>query len=225
MNKIINKIFLFLASCLLLLTACTKDEEAPVISGVWLNMVERPIEQVSFAYAGQTVCLRGAHLGDLKRVIVNGTDINLNTLFVYESDANITFQIPTDVNTEGDLIRVVTKWGMADFPFIVRSKEEQPTITKFSDTVLSPGTTLTITGTNLDGAQEVWLPLPFNGQTKCEIDISKENDATTVNVIVPDGVSFANGRCVVVMEKTDDTRNITYAEKVYSAETNFKSNK
>ena len=105
--KQINNILFVLMACVSLsvLTSCTKEEEAPRIDSVWMNMVSRPVEQVSCAYPGQTICLRGENLGDLKRVIVNHIDINLNTLYVYESSTAITFQLPADVNTDGDNIR------------------------------------------------------------------------------------------------------------------------
>lgn len=219
-----NKLFCLLLFCTTLFAtaSCTKDEEAPRIDSVWLNMVEQPIEQITCAYPGQTICVRGENLGDLKHVIVNGTEINLNTLYVYESDKAITFQLPSYVKTTGDLLRVVTSWGMSDFAFIVRPKSEQPAITSFSATTLIAGRTLTIMGTNLDGVEEVWLPLTFGGSTKCEIDASDENTASEVHVVIPDDVSFATGRCEIVMQKSDSRRGITYIEKVYSSETNFK---
>lgn len=225
MMKQINNILFVLMACvsLPLLTACEKEEEAPRIDSVWMNMVSRPVEQVSCAYPGQTICLRGENLGDLKRVIVNHTDINLNTLYVYESSTAITFQLPADVNTDGDNIRVVTKWGMTDHAFIIRPLAEKPAITVFSATTLVAGRTLTITGENLDGAKEVWLPLAFDGRVQCEIDASQPADATTVSVIIPDGVTFAKGQCEIVMEKTDATRGITYTEKVYSSSTDFRN--
>ena len=223
--KQINNILFVLMACVSLsvLTSCTKEEEAPRIDSVWMNMVSRPVEQVSCAYPGQTICLRGENLGDLKRVIVNHTDINLNTLYVYESSTAITFQLPADVNTDGDNIRVVTKWGMTDHAFIIRPLAEKPAVNAFSATTLVAGRTLTITGENLDGAKEVWLPLAFDGRVQCEIDASQPADATTVSVIIPDGVTFAKGQCEIVMEKTDATRGITYTEKVYSSSTDFRN--
>ena len=223
--KQINNILFVLMACVSLsvLTSCTKEEEAPRIDSVWMNMVSRPVEQVSCAYPGQTICLRGENLGDLKRVIVNHIDINLNTLYVYESSTAITFQLPVDVNTDGDNIRVVTKWGMTDHAFIIRPLAEKPAVNAFSATTLVAGRTLTITGENLDGAKEVWLPLAFDGRVQCEIDASQPADATTVSVIIPDGVTFAKGQCEIVMEKTDATRGITYTEKVYSSSTDFRN--
>lgn len=223
--KQINNILFVLMACVSLsvLTSCTKEEEAPRIDSVWMNMVSRPVEQVSCAYPGQTICLRGENLGDLKRVIVNHIDINLNTLYVYESSTAITFQLPADVNTDGDNIRVVTKWGMTDHAFIIRPLAEKPAVNAFSATTLVAGRTLTITGENLDGAKEVWLPLAFDGRVQCEIDASQPADATTVSVIIPDGVTFAKGQCEIVMEKTDTTRGITYTEKVYSSSTDFRN--
>lgn len=225
MMKPINNILFLIMACvsLPLLTACQKEEEAPRIDSVWINMVTRPIEQVSCAYPGQTICLRGEHLGDLRRIIVNHTDIDLNTLFVYESSTAVTFQLPSDVNTDGDNIRVVTKWGMTDYTFVIRPTSEKPAITAFSATTLVAGRTLTITGTNLEGAKEVWLPLAYDGRVQCDIDTSQANDGTSLSIIIPDGVSFAKGQCEIVMEKTDATRGITYTEKVYSSSTDFRN--
>ncbi|MBQ8714364.1 MAG: hypothetical protein IJ552_04040 [Prevotella sp.] len=207
---------------LLTFTSCSNgDDEAPRIDSVWFNMVSRPIEQASCAYAGQTICLRGSGFGDLRKLIVNGTSINLTTLYVYASDNNITFQLPSDVKTTGDRIRVVTGKGMCDFPFVVRPKDEQPAITAFSSTTLIPSRTLTITGTFLGGATEVWLPLAFGDKVSCAFDETQENDDETVHVIIPEDVTFATGRCEVVMEKYDEERDIYYTEKVYSSSTNF----
>ncbi|MBR1388143.1 MAG: IPT/TIG domain-containing protein [Prevotella sp.] len=222
----INNLFpvLIAAVAMLLLSACSKDDtDAPRIDSVWMNMVSRPVEQVVCAYPGQTICLRGDHLGDVRRIIVNGTDINLNTLYVYESATALTFQLPSDVNTTGDNIRVVTKWGMCDYAFIIRPATEKPTITSFSATTLTPGRILTITGTNLTGAKEVWLPLAFNGRVQCELDTEQESGGTTVRVIIPDDVDFATGQCEIIMEKNDAVRGITYTEKVYSASTDFRN--
>ena len=209
----------FLARCAL--GACSADAEQPRIDSVWINMVSRPVEEVTCAYPGQTLCLRGEHLGDLSRVIVNGTDINLNTLFVYQSDAAITFSLPSDVNTEGDYIRVVTRWGMAEIPFVVRPKSEKPQITAFSATTLVPGRTLTITGANLQGAVEVWLPLAFDERICCEPDGVQDDGGGSIQIVIPDEVTFASGRCEVVMEKMDPQRGLRYTEKVFSDKTDF----
>lgn len=214
---------LLLASCILLLTACSKvDDEAPRIDSVWYNMVNRPIEQAVCAYPGQTICLHGEHLGNLTRIIVNGTDVALDNIYVYESDHYITFTVPSDVKTEGDFIRIVTRYGMTDYPFIIRPSSEQPTITKASSTTLVAGSTLIITGTNLDGAKEVWLPLTFDETVKCEFDTTQENSDTEVYVTIPDGVDFATGQIQIVMDKYDDVRDLTYTESVFSAEMDFK---
>ena len=205
------------------LTACTDDAETPRIDSVWMNMVTQPVEQVTCAYPGQTICLRGEYLDDLRRVIVNGTDINLNTLFVYESDAAITFSLPSDVSTDGDYIRVVTRWGMDEFPFIIRPAAEKPQITAFSATTLIPGRTLTITGANLQGATEVLLPLAFDGSISCDLDGPAAEDGTSVKIVIPDGVTFASGLCEIVMEKYDSYRDLTYTEKAFSEKTDFRN--
>ncbi len=213
---------LLLCTALCTMTACSNDDdEAPRIDSVWFNMVSRPIEQATCAYPGQTICLRGSGFGDLKKLIVNGTSINLTNLFVYESSNNITFQLPSDVKTTGDNIRVVTSKGMCDFPFIIRPADQEPEIKAFSSTTLIAGSTLRITGASLGGATEVWLPLTYGDKVRCTIDETQENDDENVYVIIPDDVDFATGLCEIVMEKYDEERDIIYTEKVYSSAINF----
>jgi hypothetical protein len=223
MNRIIKNIsrFLLLAVTLLSFVSCEEEASQPNVESVWLNMVRQPIEQIDHAYPKQTICLHGSGFSDLTHIIVNGTEISLNTLYVYESDKYITFQLPSNVNTDGDNIRVVTKWGMTDYNFIVRPSSEQPSISSFSSTTLVPNNVLTIKGSNLGGAKEVWLPLTFDGTVKCEIDDTQTNDDSAVHVIIPEGVNFATGQCMIVMEKADEKRGITYTETVYSDETDF----
>ena len=210
------------------ISSCSSDDPAPTIDSVWYNMVTQPIEQAPCAYPGQTLCIHGSGFGSLRYLIVNGTYINLNNIMVYASDNYITFQLPSDVNT-GDLLRVVTARGKADYTFPVRPTDEQPTLyydtdTKaipFSSTMLVPGTTLTIRGTNLSGVKEVYLPLAFDGRVKCEFDETKPNTDEYIYVIVPDAQNYATGYCEVVMEKTDAARGIIYTEKIYSKKTDF----
>lgn len=230
-KKTYRMLRLLLAGCLaLMLTACSKDEAAPTIDSVWYNMVTQPIEQAPCAYPGQTLCIHGSGFKDLKLLIVNGTHIDLNNILVYVADNYITFKVPTDVNTSGDNIRVVTRWGMVDYNFAIRPADEQPTLyynndTKeipFSTTTLVPGQTLTIRGSNLSGAKQVWLPLAFGDRIACEFDATKENTDEYIYVIVPEASNFATGHCEVELERTDETRGITYTEKVYSKETDFK---
>lgn len=224
MNNKMKKLYglLLVCSALCTLTACSNDnDEEPRIDSVWYNMVSRPIEQATCAYPGQTISLRGSGFGNLKKLIVNGTSINLTTLYVYESANSITFQLPADVKTTGDNIRVVTSKGMCDFPFIVRPTDQEPEIKSFSSTTLIAGNTLKIMGTSLGGATEVWLPLTYGDKVLCNIDETQESDDENVYVIIPDGVDFATGRCEIVMEKYDEERAITYTEKVYSTAINF----
>lgn len=215
--------------CMVSLHSCSEDDDAPAIDGVWYNMVKRPVEQTTFAYPGEMLCIHGSGFGSLKMLMVNGTQINLNNIIVYTSDNYITFQVPSDVNTTGDNIRVVTSRGKADYTFIIRPKDEQPTlyydkdsgVIPFSTTTLVPGNTLSIRGTNLGGVTEVWLPLAFGGKIKCEFDDTKENTDEYIYVKIPEAANFATGQCEVIFEKTDAARGITYTEKVYSEKTNF----
>lgn len=232
MNKNrVNNIFRILSLCcfVLALASCSKDDAEPRIDSVWYNMMSRPVEQAPCAYPGQTLCIHGSGFQDLRMLMVNGTQINLNNILVYVADNYITFQVPADVNTSGDLIRVVTAHGKADFKFIIRPATEQPTFyynsdsktIPFSATTLVPGNTLAIRGTNLTGVKEVRLPLAFNKSIACEFDPTKENTDDYVYVIIPDVKDFATGRCELVLERYDAERDLSYTEKVYSEETNF----
>lgn len=216
-----NKTLIILASSLLLFASCKEDSDAPRIDGVWYNMVSMPFEQAPCGYPGQTLCVRGEHLDNIRLLIVNGTDIDLRNTLEYQSDHSLTFQLPAGVSTTGDNIRVVTAYGKADYHFVVRPKSQQPAISSFSSTTLVPGATLAITGSNLTGATEIWLPLAFDGRVKCSFDETQPNTDTKVYVKVPADVRFATGRCEIVMEKQDAERGQTYTEKVFSAKTNF----
>lgn len=219
MNKIIYRVLLLVAA--VVLTSCSKDGEAPVIDSVWKNMVSEPIEPTIYAYPGQTICLHGQGFSDLRKIFVNGTDVDFSNSLIYDTDNYITFQLPKDVaTTSGDqnYIRVITARGEDVVrPFIVKPTAVQPTITSFSSTTLVAGRTLTITGTNLDGATEVMLPLAFEKQAKCQI--TGNPTATSISVIIPEGVSFASGKCVITMDKTYAGQN--YTEHVYSKTTIF----
>lgn len=218
-----QKILLILSSLLLILASCKDDNEEPRIDGVWYNMVSRPIEQAPCAYPGQTISVRGAHLDNVRRVIVNGTDIDIKNILEYQSENSLTFQLPGEVSTNGDYIRVVTAYGKADYHFVIRPRSEEPQISSFSSTTLLPGSTLIITGANLTGATEVWLPQTFDRRVQCTFDNTQVNTSTQVFVKIPDNATFATGRCEIVMEKNDTERGINYTEKVFSAKTDFKN--
>ncbi len=221
MVKLLGAAFFIFLSSLFISCSDSEDGGQPRIDSVWYNMVSQPVEQAPCAYPGQVICIRGGGFSGLRQLIVNDTEINLNTLFVYQSADNITFQLPSDVSTNGDYIKVVTANGQTTFPFVVRPTEEQPVINAFSANTLIAGRTLVIAGSNLDGVTEVWLPLAFGGRIRCEFDSTQTNDNSTIYVVVPAEATFATGRCEVVMEKYDAERNITYTEKTYSATTNF----
>ena len=78
-----------------------------------------------------------------------------------------------------------------------------------------------ITGENLGGATEVYLPLAFDQKVKCEFDPAQANSDTEVYVIVPEGVSFAQGQVEIVMTKTFAATGAEYVTKTYSDVTNF----
>lgn len=226
MKQNINKILLLLT--IALCAACSKDDDAPQIDSVWKNMNSEPIEKTDYAYPGQTICLHGSAFYDLRKVFVNGTDIDLTTSFIYDTENYITFQLPSDVKTSTSeqqaYIRVITAHGESVYrPFLVKPASEKPAISNFSTTQLTAGGILTITGQNLEGATEVWLPLPYGDQVSCELDPATEPTATSISVIIPADVTFAKGKCVIAMQKTNPVSGEPYTEKVYSSETNFKN--
>lgn len=202
-----------------IMSGCTEDYSEPRIDSVWLNMVSQPVEEVICAYPKQTICLHGSGFGTLRRLIVNKEDINLNTLFIYETDNFITFTLPSDISTVGDNIRVVTDYGMCDYNFVIRPLDEQPTIPDFNPSLVA-GAISTIYGTNLSGAYLVTLPLTYgnNVTVGCTYNASDEEGGSpeSVSFTVPSGVDFATGQYIITMNKVDDKRGITYTEKVYS---------
>lgn len=231
MNKIIMKSsLLVLVACFSVFSclSCDNDDSpsSPRIDAVWSNMNTQPIEQVQCAYPRQTVSLRGEGFKGVEKVTVNGYDIDLAENQIYNTDRSIIIVLPQDVATTtatGEAyLKVENSAGEAVYqPFYVFTEDEQPVITKFSATALTPGATLCITGENLGGATEVYLPLAFDQKVKCEFDPAQANSDTEVYVIVPEGVSFAQGQVEIVMTKTFAATGAEYVTKTYSDVTNF----
>ena len=57
----------------------------------------------------------------------------------------------------------------------------------------------------------------------CELDPATPPTATSISVIIPADATFAKGKCVIAMQKTNPVSGEPYTEKVYSSETNFKN--
>lgn len=230
MNKshLINTFAVATIVCLSVLScfSCSNDDDAPVIESVWRNMTSEPIAQVTYAYPGQTLRLQGHGFSGLKRIVVNDSPIDVTNTLIYDTDQSVTFKLPNDVNTSTEAnryyIKVETANGDTTYqPFHVKPTSEKPAITQFSSIILVAGSLLTITGSNLDGATDVYLPTVFDRQTRCEFADGIPNTATEVNVVVPADVHFAKGQVEVVMQKTDPILGKTYEERVYSSVTNF----
>ena len=207
--------------------SCNNDDEsAPLIEGVWSNMDSQPVEQLECAYPGQTICLRGSGFTRVNKLDVNGYLIDLTDTHIYNTDGSIIIALPKEVATTTDTgaayLKVENSEGEAVYqPFYVFNADEQPKITRFSATALTPGETLRIGGSNLDGATDVYLPLAFGQKVRCELDATRESSATELFVIVPDRVSFAQGRVEVVMHKVYTPTDDEYVTKVYSDLTDF----
>lgn len=206
------------------LSSCSSDNECPIIESTWKNIATEPIKEISCTYPGQTICLRGKGFKDLKRVIVNGTKIDMMSTLLYDTDNSITFKIPTNVDTSvrPSTIKLVTINGDTTYTkLLIKPSKEQPIIRSFSSTSLQAGKTLIITGSNLDRATEVYLPLCFEQKVKCEFDKTKENTTTDLYVLIPSNLNFAKGKCQVVMQKLDESSGSTYTENAYSQTTDF----
>ena len=231
MNKIFMKsslLVLFVCFSVFSCLSCDNDDDlsAPRIDAVWSNMNTQPIEQVQCAYPRQTVSLSGAGFKGVEKVTVNGYGIDLAENQIYNTDRSIIIVLPQDVATTtatGEAyLKVENAEGEALYqPFYVFTEDEQPVITKFSATTLTPGSQLCITGENLGGATEVYLPLAFDQKVKCELDPAQPSSDTEVYVIVPDGVNFAEGQVDVVMNKVYAPTGAEYVDKAYSEVTNF----
>lgn len=214
------KRYILLALQLLAVLSCAKHA-APHIDEVWINMTEYPVGRVENAYPGQTLCLYGTGFTGLRHIEVNGTYIDVSKTLVYDTDRNITFQLPEDVKVsdrpENMYIRIFTEGGECEYsPFLIRPAELLPEITSVSSYILVPGTVLVISGKNLDGVKEVCLPAPYGGKTACEFADGQENDSRKIYVTVPADVSFATGQVEVILEKTDETCGFSFTERVYS---------
>lgn len=226
----------FFHSSLLAVAACLSvfgcyscegdDLSAPRVESVWSNMNTQPIEQVACAYPRQTICLRGSGFSGVDKLDVNGFAIDLRETQIYNTDGTIIIVLPDTVATTTDTglayIKVANAAGEYTYqPFYVFGEGEKPKISGFSTTTLTPGSSLRISGSNLGGAAKVYLPLTFGQKVECEFDPAQANSDTEVFVIVPDGVSFAQGQVSVVMHKTYAPTGDEYTETVYSDVTNF----
>ena len=138
MNSIKKNI---LIACLLcysfaaVLTSCSNDFDVPRIDSVWKNMASEPVEQISYAYPGQTICLRGSGFSDLKRIVVNGNKVDVTNTLINDTDNSITFKIPSDVDTSvsPSTIKVVTVNGDTTYTgLIIKPTSAKPAVSSFS---------------------------------------------------------------------------------------------
>ena len=236
MNKEILKLLQYTGMLCIFLSSfssCNKEEVSmPVIDSVWSNMSSSPIHQIEYAYPDQTINLRGSGLSGVDRLIVNGTEVDLTPSYIYCTDKSIIVRLPSDVATMWEngetYLKVVVDGNEAVYePFYIKNTSEMPALSSgiegsgFSSTLLVPGSVLTITGRNLGGVTEVYLPTVFDQKVKCEFDSSQTNDNENIYVIVPDGVNFARGQAEIVMTKTCGLNGMEYVERLYSDMINF----
>lgn len=229
-DKIIFRMSLLAVVCLCAFScfSCGNDDglSAPQIESVWTNMSTQPIEQVACSYPQQTICLRGSGFSGVDKLNVNGMEIDLTETKIYNTDNSIIIALPQEVATTTSTglayLQVENRAGTAVYePFYVFGTNEKPKISSFSSTTLTAGSTLTIKGSNLGGAVEVYLPLAFDQKVLCEFDESKTNSNSEIYVVVPEGVTFAQGQVAIVMHKTYAPTGDEYTETAYSDVTNF----
>lgn|SRR5574344_63331 len=217
-----------LSVCILFCMSCASDTEHPTIESVWNNTASVPVEQVFCAYPGQTLCLHGIGFSGIKQITVNNTIIGVSNTAIYDTDSFITFKLPDSVATTDNsnlkYVKVETSNGETTYePFIIKSLSMRPSVSSVSATTLVAGSVLQIKGSNLDGVQEVYLPLTFEQMIKCKLDSTQASDASNVYVVVPGGVNFASGQLKIVMQKRDSVISNSYTENVYSSTINFKN--
>lgn len=217
--KLIASVLSILALC-----ACSDEHDAPAISAVWSNSHSQENHRIDCAYPGQIIRLEGSALGDLRKLFVNGTEIDIVSNDIYNTPTSVTFQIPSDVrlstsHDEVGYIRLITAYGEAVHrPFLVLPNKEKPAISRFSTTVLEPDGRLTVTGSNLSGARKAWLPTVYGGKVEALVDVEAENTDKQVVLLIPDA-TFAQGCAEIEMAKNHD--GFEYTERVYSATTDF----
>lgn len=229
-DKIIFRMSLLTVVCLCVFScfSCGNDDglSAPRIESVWTNMSTQPIEQVACSYPQQTICLRGSGFSGVDKLNVNGMEIDLTDKKIYNTDNSIIIVLPQEVATTTSTglayLQVENGAGEAVYePFYVFGSSEKPKISGFSSTTLTAGSTLTIKGSNLGGAVEVYLPLAFDQKVLCGFDESKASSDTEIYVVVPEEVTFAQGQVAIVMHKTYAPTGDEYTETAYSDVTNF----
>lgn len=236
MNKKILKLLQYtgmMCAVVYSLSSCNKEEVSmPVIDSVWSNVSSSPIHQIECAYPDQTINLRGSGLSGADRLTVNGTEIDLTPSLIYCTDNSIIVRLPADVATMWEngetYLKVYVDGNEAVYePFYIKNTSEMPALSSgidgsgFSSIQLVPGSVLTITGKNLGGVTEVYLPTVFDGKIKCEFDLSQTNDNENIYVIVPDGAEFARGQVEIVMTKICGLNGREYVERLYSDMINF----
>jgi alpha-tubulin suppressor-like RCC1 family protein len=130
------------------------------------------------AVAGTSVTVTGTALAGLTALTVNGVSVALSNVS-NASDVGFTFVVPAGATTTGTTTASVGCGVASSTAFMV-----SPVIgaTGLSPTSGPVGTSVTITGTNLDGATSV----SFNGTAQTTITA---NTATSLTVTVPAGAT------------------------------------
>jgi hypothetical protein len=137
---------------------------------------------------GATVTVTGSNFTGASSVTLNSVAL---TDFTVVDDATLTFIVPTGA-TSG-LVAVTTAGGTATSAnsFTVTVPIPAPTITSFTPTTGSAGTTVTITGTNFTGATAVSIgTLTISNFTVVS--------ATSITLVLPTTTSAINGPLTVV---------------------------
>ena len=137
---------------------------------------------------GTTVTITGSNFTGASALTLNGVAV---TDFTVTDAATLTFAVPAGV-TSG-LLAVTTPGGTATSAsaFAVPVPVPAPIIASFTPTTGGPGTTVTITGTNLTGATAVSIgSLSIASYTVVS--------ATTITLVLPTSASNVSGALTVV---------------------------
>ncbi|GAB3635226.1 hypothetical protein GCM10027422_08160 [Hymenobacter arcticus] len=137
---------------------------------------------------GTTVTVTGSNLTGASAVTLNGVAV---TGFTVVNATTLTFAVPTGA-TSGP-VAVTTQGGTATSAgsFTVTVPVAVPTIASFTPTSGGPGTTVTITGTNLTGATAVRIGT-------LAIPTYTVVSATSITLVLPAATSAVSGTLTVV---------------------------
>ncbi len=197
-NIILSLIF-SLVVCISVFTSCTKEEIVTPTFQV------SPVQGASRA----VVTLTGSGLADLLTINFNNGNVNASFNPVFNTDGAVIFRVPEDANPGEQQIVFTNKNGYQySVPFKVLGL---PTITSVDNYNFNIGSTITLTGKNLDDVTNV----VFTGGTEVCTIVAKT--ATTLTITMPSTSKFRT-----FLDITNQAGKTTTIEEFVSLANNFK---